>query len=90
MERSPEIALARLLRFQPREIAQDLLLPARNQRFPAFRRSRIPLQRRLEPRRHGMLRAVPVVRIEAELTLRCFAARQAQRVAHLGGCSIFL
>jgi len=67
MQRFLEIALARLLRFQPREITENVLPPARNERFPILRRSRILLQRRLEPRRHAMLRAVPVPRIEADL-----------------------
>src|SRR5205814_4576048 len=67
MERSFEIAGTRPLRFKPREIAEDLLLPARNQRFPVLHRSRIFLQRRLEPRRRAMLRAVPIPRIEADL-----------------------
>ena len=49
VERSLEVALARLQRFQPREIAENLLLPARNQRLPVLHRSWIFLQRRLEP-----------------------------------------
>ena len=43
MERSFEIAGARLRRFQPGEIAEDLLLPARDQRFPVLQRLRIVL-----------------------------------------------
>ena len=83
MERSFEIAGTRFLRFQPSEIAEDLLLPARNQRFPVLQRSRIPSQRRLEPRRHGMLRAVPVPRIEAEFDFNAIADLRAGRLANI-------
>src|SRR5437867_10323649 len=83
MERSFEVALARLLRFQPREIAENLLLLAWIQRFPILHRSRISLQRRLKPQRHGMLWAVPVPRIETDLHPNAIADLRAGRPAHV-------
>src|SRR5258708_27052032 len=83
MQRSLEIALARLRRLQPREIAEDLLLPARDQRFPVLHRSRILSQRRLEPQRHGMLRAVSILRVEADLHPNTISDLRAGPLAHV-------
>ncbi len=73
MERSFKVAGARFRRLQAREIAEDLLLPARDQRIPILQGSRTLAQGRLEPRRHRMLRAVPVPRIDAELEFHAIA-----------------
>ena len=83
MKRSFKVAGTRLLRFQPHEIAEDLLLPARNQRFSILQRLRCFDQSRLEPRRHGMLRAVSVPRVEAEFDFNAIADLGAGRPANI-------
>src|SRR6266536_5044065 len=72
-QRAGEIALAGLCRFERGKIAEDLLLSARNQRFPVFACRRILLQRRSEPRRHRMSRSASVFRIKADFHFNSIA-----------------